>query len=288
MKQSLKTISAAAALSMTVASAQAALSVPAGNGLVVNDSSLNIAWTQDANLFFTQANSFAGGASAFVTAVINTSGGVITDSPNSYDTPANSGSYNLSASDFNTSTGYMDFWGAKAWVNYLNSISYAGINDWRLPNVTPVNGISFNHTLSFNGTTDRGFNSTAVNATASELAHLYLNELGNLSAFNTAGGAQAGSGLINTGPFSNFQSAPYWSGAEYAFTSATDFDHAWLFSNSNGAQGSGPKNDNSRFYAIAVHDGQIAAVPLPAAVWLMSSALAGLGVLGRLKGRRMG
>ena len=86
MKQTLKTISAAAALSMTVASAQAALSVPAGNGLVVNDSSLNIAWTQDANLFFTQASSYAGGASAFVTAVINTSGGVISDLPNSYDT----------------------------------------------------------------------------------------------------------------------------------------------------------------------------------------------------------
>lgn len=287
MKQSLKTLSAAVGLLMTVASAQAALSVPAGNGLVVNDSSLNIAWTQDANLFFSQANSYAGGAAAFVTAVINTSGGVITDMPNSYDTPANSGSYNLSASDFNTSTGYMDFWGAKAWVNYLNSISYAGVNDWRLPNVTPVNGISFNHTLSYNGTTDRGFNSTAVNATASELAHLYLNELGNLSQFNTAGTPQAGYGLINTGPFSNFQNGPYWTGTEYAFTSPTDFDHAWLFSNSNGAQGSGPKNDNTRFFAIAVHDGQIAAVPLPAAVWLLTSALAGLGVFGRRKGQSM-
>jgi len=287
MKQSLKTLSAAVVLSMTVASAQAALSVPAGNGLVVNDSSLNIAWTQDANLFLTQANSYAGGASAFVTAIINTSGGVISDLPNSYDTPANSGTYNLSASDFNTSTGYLDFWGAKAWVNYLNSNSYAGISDWRLPNVTPVNGISFDHTLSFNGTTDRGFNSTAVNATASELAYLYFNELGNLSAFNTAGAPQAGSGLINSGPFANLQNGPYWSGAEYAFTSATDFDHAWLFSNANGAQGSGPKNDNTRFFAIAVHDGQIAAVPLPASVWLLSSALAGLGVLGRRKDRRV-
>jgi hypothetical protein len=281
MKHTLKILVAAALLSMAAVSAQAALIVPAGNGLVVNDSSLNIAWTQDANLFKTQANSYAGGAAAFVTAVINASGGVISDAPNSFDTPANSGTYNLSSSDFNTSTGNVNFWGAKAWVNYLNSISYAGLTDWRLPNVTPVNGSSFDHTLSFNGTTDRGFNSTAVNATASELAHLYFNELGNLSAFNTAGAAQAGSGLINSGPFANLQNGPYWSGVEFPFSSATDFDHAWLFSNTNGAQGSGPKNDNTRFYAIAVHDGQLAPVPLPGAVWLMGSAIAGLMGLNR-------
>ncbi len=156
------------------------------------------------------------------------------------------------------------------------------MTDWRLPQVTPVNGISFDHNLSYNGTTDRGFNSTAVNATASELAHLFLNELGNLSAFNTAGAPQAGSGLINSGPFSNFQSAPYWTGTEFQFpTTTTDYQHAWLFSNSNGAQGSGPKNDNTRFYAIAVHDGQLAAVPVPGAAWLMGSAIAGLMGLNR-------
>ncbi|MEQ1561057.1 MAG: hypothetical protein ABL933_19265 [Methyloglobulus sp.] len=271
MKQTLKTLVSAAALSMAATSAQAALSVPAGNSLVVNDSSLNIAWTQDANLFKTQANSYAGGAAAFVTAVINASGGIISDKPNSFDTPANSGSYNLTASDFNTSTGNLNFWGAQAWVNYLNNISYAGLTNWRLPQVTPVNGNNFVHTLSYDGTTDRGFNSTLVNGTASELGHMFF-ELGNLSAFNAAGEAQAGSGLTNSGPFSNFQSAPYWTGAEYAFgTTTTDFQHAWLFSNANGAQGSGPKNDNTRFYALAV-----APVPLPGAVWLMGSAIAGL------------
>jgi len=183
----------------------------------------------------------------------------------------------------------MNFWGAKAWVSYLNSISYAGETDWRLPQVTPVNGISFDHSVSYNGTTDRGFNSTAVNVTASELAHLFLNELGNLSQFNASGVAQAGYGLTNSGPFSNFQSAPYWTGTEYAFgTTTTDFQHAWLFSASNGAQGSGPKNDNTRFYAIAVHDGQLAAVPVPGAVWLMGSSIAGLIGVTRKKPRMMG
>jgi hypothetical protein len=213
--------------------------------------------------------------------VINTSGGTISDLPNSLDTPANSGSYNLTASDFNTSTGIMNFWGAKAWVNYLNSISYAGETGWRLPNVTPVNGSSFDHSVSFNGTTDRGFNVNILNPTASELAYLFSNELGNLSQFNTAAQPQTGYGLVNSGPFANFQNGGYWTGVEFPFSSATDFDHAWLFSNANGAQGSSPKDDNNRFYVIAVHDGQLAAVPVPGAVWLMGSAIAGLMGLNR-------
>ena len=281
MKQTTKNLVAAAVLTIVATSAQAALSVPAGNSLVVNSSGMDLAWTRDGNLFLTQANSYSGGAAAFVTTVINTSGGTISDLPNSLDTPANSGSYNLSASDFDTSTGIMNFWGAKAWVNYLNSISYAGQTDWRLPNVTPVNGSSFNHNVSFNGTTDRGFNVNILNPTASELAYLFSNELGNLSQLNTAAQPQAGYGLVNSGQFVNFQNGGYWTGVEFAFSSATDFDHAWLFSNANGAQGTSPKDDNNRFYAIAVRDGQLSAVPVPGAVWLMGSAIAGLMGLNR-------
>jgi hypothetical protein len=175
MKKTTKNLLAASVLTMFATSAQAALSVPAGNSLVVNSSGMNLAWTRDANLFLTQANSYSGGAAAFVTTVINASSGTISDLPNSLDTPANSGSYNLSVSDFDTGTGIMNFWGAKAWVNYLNSISYSGQTDWRLPNVTPVNGSSFNHSVSFNGTTDRGFNVNILNPTASELAYLFSN-----------------------------------------------------------------------------------------------------------------
>jgi len=42
-----------AASAFTFSTAQAALVVPAGNPLVVNDTDLNVAWTQDANLFKT-------------------------------------------------------------------------------------------------------------------------------------------------------------------------------------------------------------------------------------------
>jgi hypothetical protein len=74
----------------------------------------------------------------------------------------------------------MTWWGGQAWVNYLNSIAYAGITGRRLPIVTPINGNSFNNSYSTNGSTDVGYNTTAVNPTASELAHLHYNELGNL------------------------------------------------------------------------------------------------------------
>ena len=280
MKQLLKTLVAASVLSMTVASAQAALSVPESTSLVVHDSDLNIYWTQDANLFLTQANGYSGGASAFVTAVINASGGVINDSPNSLDTVAYSGTYNLTASDFNTSNGQMNWWGATAWVNYLNGTSYAGLTNWTLPQVTPVNGINFLPTASFNGSTDRGFNTNAVNATASQLAYLYYNELDNLALYDTAGKTQAGWGLVNTGPFSNIQSGAYWFSPDYDGGTLTNTpgDPKWavLFMATNGAQGFGPKN--TFYYSTAV-----AAVPEPETYAMF---LAGLGLMGFMSRRR--
>jgi len=76
----------------------------------------------------TQAAGYSGGAAAFVLAMIADSGGVIHDTPNSYDP---SGTYTLSASDFVTSgtyAGTMDYWGARAWVNYLAATNYGGSN----------------------------------------------------------------------------------------------------------------------------------------------------------------
>lgn len=252
MSSRFKTIAATAALSMAAVSAQAALSVPAGNSLVVNDSVLQVIWTRDANLFKTQADSYAGGAAAFLGAVIDASGGRIYDTPNSLDTPGGSGYHNLTTNDFQTSSGTMNWWGAQAWVNYLNSIDYAGTDKWRLPEINPVNGSTLQWNVSFNGTTDRGFNTALVNATASELAHLYYVDLGNLASFNTAGVQQAGYGLLNSSPFSNFQKSPYWSGIEYLPAG----DSVWVFSAFHGGQGTGSKD--SPYYAIAV-----ASVPEP-------------------------
>ena len=62
-------------------------------------------------------------------------------------------------------------------------------NDWRLPQILPLNGSSYNYTHSYDGSTDRGYNISApgtiyVGSTASELAHLYYTTLGNLAMYD--------------------------------------------------------------------------------------------------------
>ena len=98
----------------------------------------DVSFTKDGNLFQTMANGYAGGAAAFINAVIaSVPGGKIYDTPNTLDTPANSGYHILSSSDFfSYSSGVVNWFGAQAFIGYLNSISYAGSNQWQLPTVT--------------------------------------------------------------------------------------------------------------------------------------------------------
>ena len=196
--QSLGAVLSLAAALIFSTSAQAALVVPAGNPLVVNDTDLNITWTQDANLFQTMAASNANLINDVLAAAPHlTISGVSTpvtyDTPNAYDTPADSGHYNLTAGDFNTGTGQMNWWGAQAWVNYLNSTSYAGQTGWRLPTTNPA--------------------VSGYNQTGSELGHLFYTELG-----GTAGSSivTVHANTANYNLFSNIQSSVYWSGTEYA------------------------------------------------------------------------
>jgi hypothetical protein len=74
--------------------------------------------------------------------------------------------------------------------------------------------------------------------------------------------------------FAGVQSGIYWSGTEFAPGVS-----AWGFTTSNGLQGLSTENAN--YYAVAVRPGEISAVPLPAAAWLLVSGLAGLGMFGR-------
>jgi hypothetical protein len=77
------------------------------------------------------------------------------------------------------------------------------------------------------------------------------------------------------GPFTNLQSTNYWSGVEL------NSSNAWDFRFHNGTQGLNDKDNN--FFALAVRPGDVAAVPVPAAVWLMGSALLGLAGFRRKK-----
>ncbi|QSA97664.1 DUF1566 domain-containing protein [Methylococcus sp. EFPC2] len=235
-------ILAGLALTFTLAfsDAPSAALVDVGDGLI-HDTDLNVTWAQDANLFKTLATA-SGNAAIFVTTVINSVGGVIHDTPNSLDTPAHSGAYTLTAGDFNAATGQLSWWGAQAWVGYLNSISYGGETGWRLP-ITPIE-------------------ISGYEMTDSELGHLFYTELGGLANTPITTKHNSNYDLFSNVPDSVYW---YWSGTEFT----ADPRHAWSFYTYFGTQFDQYKDN--QFFAWPVR-----AVPVPAAAWLMGSALLGL------------
>ena len=182
--------------------------------------------------------------------------------------------------------GWMSWSSANAWAASLNPYG-SGITGWRLPTVSPIDGDTADDLLTASniGTEDRGYNISApdtlyAGSTASEMAHLFYNTLGNkaycnpiTSTVSSCSGPQAGLGLSNDGPFSNIQS-DYWSATEFAPATV----HAWGFYFGVGVQ---------EFYdkawdlsAWAVHEGDVGVavsnVPAPAAAWLFVGGLFGL------------
>lgn len=130
---------------------------------------------------------------------------------------------------------------------------------WRLP--ATVDGP---YEWGYNGTTTAGYN-----ITTSEMGHLFYEELGNLGFNDTSGDPQSGWGLTNTGDFENLYASLYWSGTEFADTPTL----AWHFDTNQGDQYNIHK-DLHILYGLAVRPGQ--QVPIPGALWLLGSGLAGL------------
>jgi len=102
-----------------------------------------------------------------------------------------------------------------------------------------------------------------------------LNELKHL--FHYGPGTLLGNTITvgTPGPFSNIQNIGYWSSTD--FGAATT--HAWYVEFGSGGS-SGQEKTSDVLFSWAVHDGDVSAVPVPAAVWLFGSAL---GLLGWIK-----
>ena len=100
----------------------------------------------------------------------------------------------------------MNWHDANTWAN---TFSFGGYVDWRLPSMVDTNstGCLFDSGAFLNdfywGNTDCGY---ALDTSASELAHLFLNTLGNLGYCPPERGpctVREGWGLSNTGAFEN-------------------------------------------------------------------------------------
>lgn len=174
------------------ASVQAALQ-DRGNGLVYDDI-LDITWLQDANLPLSETFGISG--------------------------YAQSGNY----------AGMMNYATALQWLQAMNDIKYKGFNNWRLPSVNPVNGVSFSNSCTPTGACDTGYNigktgTVYAGTTASELAYMYYTNLGNDALIDTNGSKNTTTCtnshpycLQNTALFSNLAPDSYWTNQPSPFT----------------------------------------------------------------------
>ncbi|HEX5313241.1 PEP-CTERM sorting domain-containing protein [Aquabacterium sp.] len=174
------------------------------------------------------------------------------------------------------------FWGeAHEWT--LN-LDVHGVKGWRLPSVVndffatdpggrhcPIDTFDgASHTLC-------GFNS---DVTRSELAHMYYVTLGNKAPLALDGSPQAGSGLTNTGPFTDLREAIYWTGTHH-----DQGGYVWAFGMAGGWQNVDDPFHGFPYGTWAVHDGDVgalAAVPEPESVaMVLAGGLTLAGILAR-------
>lgn len=221
---------------------------------VVYSSAGGISWTKDANLLGSMFNSQ--GFSTVVNAIIG-----------SY-----SGSYALTVGDFE-SDGAATWVGANAFIGYLNSVSYAGTNQWRLPAIIDTGSTGCNYS---NNGTDCGYN---VDTSTGEMAKLYFDELGGQAVNDTQGNYQPDvDGIPDTAFFDNEVQDIYWSSLQSATPGG-----AWIFATDDGVQMDG-FSKTSHTYVWAVTSAlTVTAVPEADSVAML---MAGLGLLGLMARRK--
>lgn len=197
---------------------------PEGVGLVYSSIS-KLSWAQDGNLLGTMIRNL--GYDNVVDLIIHPNPDdpkeilKIFDTPNVYDTPANSGFHTVSAADFEKANpGVTTWYGAKAFVDFLNRQNYGGTNQWRLP--TPGSNPSTGRSRTFEN--DMG-----------QLYYLELNRISDNqgSSFGITGKGCNGNCSGPAATFVNVQNLGYWMDKE---AKQDAFSYAWYFYNTNGTQ----------------------------------------------------
>jgi len=145
--------------------------------------------------------------------------------------------------------GLMDWNTANTWAAGL---TIGGVSGWRLPSAD-VNG-----------------DGTVVDCNGGGVAGCADNEMGFLYW-------EEGITTINQTPFTDVRSGVYWS----ATGSSSDSSSAWALGFNMGQLATNSKTSTN--YAWAVHDRDVSAVPVPAALWLFGSGLLGLIGISRCK-----
>ena len=200
------------------------------------------------------------------------------------------GSFNIDAD------GSMSWHTASNWILNMNAAKYLGITSWRLSKTTPADGSAFAYGLSYDGSTDLGYNLSAPDsrfpgATGSELANLHYATLGNPGAFDVTGdwigcGAEVPQFCMeSSGPFANIQASLwYWSETVYVGPYPDpqhDNYNVWSFAPQTGLQTSRYAFDHGYAWAVTDGDPLISAIPIPGAAWLLGPAVVAMGWMRR-------
>lgn len=167
--------------------------------------------------------------------------------------------------------------------NWAENLVFGGTTNWRLAGNSPINGVDFVFSSDFySGNVDQGYNIISPNA---ELSYMFYVNLGLHGLYNTDGTQRSdysvfGNGNLfqlddggnvisgaDVGLVKNFQNLPYWLNTE------DGPDSIWAFIPLSGRQGT--YSIENQMFAWAVHDGDVAAVPIPAAGYLFGSVIFG-------------
>lgn len=248
-------LTVALSLSALSFNVQAALTSYNNEGVdLVYSSISDVTWTKDANLLGSWIANATGDTDANGNGINDIFDAIIAASPTITNTPntlSPTGIYTVTASDF-YNDGNTTWFGAMAFVSYLNSINYAGSSQWALPTVVHT-------TFGFQTLTN-----------GSEKGDEFIELSQELNGVN---------GIItNPTDFDNVTTySTYWSSTEVSAYPAG----AYYYASSYGTVAAYAKNFLLTPWAVS--PGQIAAVPEPESLTML---LAGLGLLSGLLSRR--